>query len=102
MRIPRVGHVVQCDGSTTIIDQSRVPECVLARVTGRESQRAPDVVGVSSLFNAAPIGKGNWRVKILGALPANDNTSDLTSDLEDLHIDLHLAFRRCWTSSMEE
>lgn len=68
------------------IDQSQIPVCRLGRITGRDSRREPDVVGMSSLYNASPIG--TWGVRVNGSVPA-----EKLDKLKDVVIDLHLAYR---------
>lgn len=79
------------DGSTGVIDQSRIPTCRLARVTAREFPRDSDTVGIATLHNASPIGR--WIVRVAPSLMGAD-----LKNLSDIHLDLHLAVR---TGSLE-
>lgn len=71
---------------TGTLDQSDLPSARLGRVTQRDYPRDGDVVGTSSLHNASPLG--DWKVTLLGAIPSVDDARGL----EDIVIDLHLAF----------
>jgi hypothetical protein len=68
------------------LDQSKVPICLIGRVMGRSSPRDPDLVGLSSQYNISPFGE--WSVKV----SQKDLLGNLSSEIEDIHLDLHLAF----------
>jgi hypothetical protein len=69
------------------LDQRHAPVCRLARVASREAVRDPDVGGLASLYNLSPIGSWN--------LVLRQNLEDVANfnDIDDVHLDLHLAFR---------
>ncbi|MDO1444613.1 hypothetical protein Q0590_00040 [Rhodocytophaga aerolata] len=73
-------------GQTTTLDQSHLDPCIIGRVVERESFKIPDVVGLTSLYNASPLGK--WEIKALGSMPNKSYEK-----IDDIQVDLHLAFR---------
>jgi hypothetical protein len=75
------------------LDQSMVPPVRLGRVQTRQSQREPDVVGLTTLHNVSPLSDpefktaGRWSVEVdRHSLNGTDAKS-----LIDVHIDLLLA-----------
>lgn len=84
--VPPLGTVLYLSGDPIKIDQSRIPPCRFARVTKRESLREPDLVGVSSLYNASPVGL--WEVQVNSSIP-----KEKLDKLKDIHLDIHLAYR---------
>ena len=81
------------------VDQSNLPKCFLARVSERNKEQKPDVVGIRAYHNASPIGKhkktdpnlpeGNWIIQISSrSLMGRDREV-----ISDIHIDFHLAVR---------
>ena len=87
IKVPAAGQVKHLSGNTVALDQSRIPQCWLARVTDRNAQRDPDVFGMSVFFNTSPIGK--WTVQVVKSVPSSDDFSKITN----IHLDLYLAFR---------
>lgn len=85
--LPPEAKVKHLNGDEVTIDQSRIPSCLLARVSERDSQREPDVVGLSALLNASPLGD-SWTVELQGAMPPTG------AKVEDVHLELHLAYRQ--------
>lgn len=85
VKAPSEAVVRVTDSSNGLIDQSHLPPVILGRVASRNFTREPDLIGVTSLHNASPIGK--WEIRVLGP-------QQLELDkIEDLQIDLHLAYR---------
>lgn len=88
VQAPKFGTFYHNSGETVEdFDQTNVPPCKLGRVSDRNTQREPDIVGMSALFNASPIG--SWNVQILRSIPITKSYAEIT----DIHLDLHLAFR---------
>lgn len=87
IKVPATGQVKHLSGNTVALDQSKIPQCWLARVTDRNAQRDPDVFGMSILFNTSPIGK--WTIQVVKSVPSSDDFSKITN----IHLDLYLAFR---------
>jgi hypothetical protein len=96
VRVPKNGMVRHLSDATVMLDQSRVPECQLGRVTRRTAAREPDIAGISSLHNCSPIGQ--WHVRVIDALPSWKHWSEL----EDIELDLHVAFRNIETASLQK
>lgn len=69
------------------LEQKFVPPCRLGRVTSRGNIREPDVVGSSALYNASPIG--SWQL----SMSTISSTGMKLQSLNDIQLDLHLAFR---------
>lgn len=83
---PRRASMRHLSNAVVEIDQSMVPPCILARVTDRDFPREPDVFGLAALHNASPIG--TWKIAVsdhIGGGPVEG--------LDDVEIDLHLAYR---------
>lgn len=87
IKVPPIGQINHITGNKVELDQSKIPPCRLARVTDRNSPRDPDIAGMSALFNVSPIGK--WTIQVLGSVPKSSNFSEI----HDIQLDLHLAFR---------
>lgn len=87
LAVPKAGLFYHLNGTNHTVDQSKVPPCRLYRVVRRIDIRESDVAGATALFNASPIGL--WTVTLDGAIPIGEDYSDL----HDIHIDLHLAYR---------
>jgi hypothetical protein len=85
-------HYRHLSGTIVPLDQRHAPVCRLSRVSSRKAQREPDVGGTVALFNLSPIG--SWTIKIEQNLENYDNFSNFLRDkIEDIHLDLHLAYR---------
>jgi hypothetical protein len=69
------------------LDQSKLPACILGRVTNRYGRREAEITGINALHNASPFG--TWSVAIapqsLEGIP--------TKTISDVQLDLHLAVR---------
>jgi hypothetical protein len=70
----------------TNFDQSFLDPCFLGRVCRRQPGKTADIVGITSLYNASPIGK--WKLDLLGAIPLQE-----PKGIDDIIIDFQLAFR---------
>ena len=78
------------------LDQQDAPPCVSGRVMTRESERDPDIVGITALHNISPLGDLNksdeqrkWSIVV-------DRFSSSGKDatrIDDVQIDLLLAMR---------
>lgn len=91
---PRNAEVYSTEGVSTSLDQSKIPFVNLARVTQRAAARESDVVGVAALHNVSPIG--NWKVKVNGVVPQQNDFSAL----RDVVVDLHVAYRQSNSGSL--
>jgi hypothetical protein len=60
------------------------PNCKISAVTSRSNRVMPDVVGLTSLYNACPIG--NWNVSVHNAF-----TGAMPTTLSDVQLDLYLS-----------
>ena len=89
---PPRGESLHLSGESNIVDHSLVPPCLLSRVQSRDSRREPDIVGVSSLHNVCPVG--TWKVQLLGGIPSRNQCLEPFAELDDIHVDLHLTYRR--------
>ena len=90
--VPATSYCKHLSGQNLSLDQSKIPPCRLARVKRRDDVREPDVVGLTSLHNASPLGIGTqplWKISM--------NTRSLQgteiNKVKDLYLDLHLAVR---------
>jgi hypothetical protein len=106
--VPSEGLWRHLDGSIGKLSQKTIPPCIFARVAGRNARREPDVIGLTALHNASPIGV--WQVSHLGSLSHPRSTTVLHSPhdaenpqrvlnghsppLHDICLDLHLTYRR--------
>jgi hypothetical protein len=70
------------------LKQDQIPEIIVGRARSREAVRQPDIMGRSALHNVSPIGHG-WKL----ALSPKSTTGFLTSNIEDVVIDLFLTIR---------
>jgi hypothetical protein len=84
---PRVSACVHLSGKNAKLDQNSVPPCRSARVAPRSRLKEPDVVGASALYNVSPIG--DWKM----ILSTRSTTGLSLNAVQDVHLDLHLAFR---------
>jgi hypothetical protein len=89
VQVPHLGLVRRLDGSDANIDQTSVSNCRSNRVMNRDDRREPDIVGVSVLHNASPLGKW-WQIKFLGTVPPS---SSIVPPLDDIVLDLHVVFQ---------
>jgi hypothetical protein len=74
---------------TVQFNQSFLEPCIFGRVFERESTKTADIIGLTSLYNASPIG--NWHISSLGTFASLN-----TDKIQDIELDFHLAFR--WDS----
>jgi hypothetical protein len=84
---PRQGTFYHLSGRVVRVDQSNLPPCRLGRVSTRDTFKEPDIVGVSSLHNASPIG--GWKVVV----DARSAEGAERKKLRDIVLYLHLAVR---------
>lgn len=73
-------------GKSAELSQAFVEPCFFGRVFERHLNKAPDIIGITSLYNVSPLGK--WKINVLGAIPSQNSEK-----LEDIIIDFQLAFR---------
>lgn len=88
VRVPRRGTFVHLTGAIEVLNQSDVPMVWLPRVSARTARRLPDVLGISALHNVSPIGR--WTIT---APQPTFTPHRLLDDVDDIEIELHLAFR---------
>ena len=80
---PKDTQFLWAEGATSSLLKQDVKPCRLGRVLWREGGMPPEISGLTSLFNASPIGP--WKV-----VASNPAAKDL--DLpQDFHIDLYLS-----------
>lgn len=87
VRAPLQGLCRHLSNDLFELDQTQVPPCPLGRVSNREHNRDADVVGISALHNASPIGI--WKV----AVNPYSTSGVSIEELRDIQIDLHLSVR---------
>lgn len=84
---PIDASILDLDGQEWPLKQKGIPDATLARVCTRNHQREPDVVGIVAFHNLSPFGQ--WQVVLESVIPR----STPISRLEDLTLELHLAYR---------
>jgi hypothetical protein len=89
---PLRGMSIHLDRSAVVVDQKLVPSSLLARVQTRNARRDPDVVGMSSMHNASPIGE-QWKVEVIGSMPSSA-AADFLCEIGDIQLDFNIVFRR--------
>jgi hypothetical protein len=87
IQAPRTAECHHTDGSTKVVDQSAMGPVLVGRVTSRNSSREPEVAGAPSHQNLSPFGE--WTV----TAPKASLEGVEIGNLDDIHIDLHLAAR---------
>lgn len=85
VQLPDVATFVYERGATQELSQGLI-KCKISAVTSREKRPNPDIVGLTSCYNASPIGNG-WIVR------ANDafNPGVGPRVLDDIQLDLYLS-----------
>jgi hypothetical protein len=85
--VPRSSEIYHKDGAVKALDQSSVPPCLVGRISGRNANRAPELVGTAVWFNASPFGE--WEIKLN---PQSAEGSSLNT-ITDVHLELLLSAR---------
>lgn len=86
LSVPVTGVVFDKTGTRSEFDQSCVAQTFIGRIFRRSADQPADVVGVSTLFNASPIGE--WTIEAT----MNSTAQEALSGVEDLELELHLAY----------
>jgi hypothetical protein len=84
---PRTSYIVHRDGQRKNLDQNSAAPCMSGRTRSRDVLQQADVLGALEFFNLAPFG--DWQM----LLPSNSLEDVAATNIEDIHLDLHLVAR---------
>jgi hypothetical protein len=82
VRLPK-SAIYATNGGQIKADQSRMPTCILGRVTARNVARPPEAGGTVSLINASPIGFNDepWEIQVRSLQKPVANITEIVLEL---------------------